>query len=193
MSLSSSSDPAFPARAAGFPKARQGYARGHVDEFVADTQRYVDRLRSENARLTAEVGRLTEQLSAAEAKYERIRTADLDERAGDVLAAADEQARAIVAEGQRLAAESLQQARRESEVIFERGRQELAWRRRRLLAERAELERQLEYAQRSTGAAPAHSSTSPLDVASEPPAVPLDAPSAPADTHKLSAASQPPA
>lgn len=147
-------DPGFAARAAGFPRARQGYSRGHVDEFVADAQRYVDRLRQENAALTADVSRLTEQLSETEAKYERIRTADLDERAQDILAAAEEQARAIVAEGKRVAAESVQQARREAEVIFERGRQELAWRRRRFAAEHTELERQLKSAQYATVSAP---------------------------------------
>lgn len=137
-------EPAFAARVAGFPRARQGYSRGHVDALVADAQRYVEQLRAENAALAAEVRQLTDRLSDTEAKYERIRTADLDERAQDILAAADEQARRIVADGKRVAAENVQQARQEAEVIFERGRQELAWQRRRLAAERVEAERQLQ-------------------------------------------------
>lgn len=188
MSVSPPSDPVFAVRAAGFPKARQGYSRGHVDDFVTDAQRYVDRLRQENAALAAEVGRLSQRLNDTEAKYERIRTADLDERASDVLAAAEEQAQAIVAEGKRLAAESAQEARREAEVILERGRQELAWRRRRLAAERAELERQLTYAQRSTVP-----STSPSEGEGQSPAARQDRPTVSGETDRVApAAAQPP-
>lgn len=137
MSGSSSPGLDLAARAATLPKARHGYARGPVDAFADDAQRAVESLHGDNAGLTGEVRHLREQLAALEAKYERLRTAELDERAQDIVTVAEEQAAEIVAQGERAAAEIVRQARREAEVALERSRQELAWGRRQLAALRA--------------------------------------------------------
>lgn len=129
-------------RLAAFPKARQGYARGPVDAYVLNVQRAVETLRQDNEALNRQLQRLSEQANEAESKYERIRTADLDERAQDILTAAEVRASSIVAEGERAAADLIRRAHREAEVAMERSRQELAWARRQLAAERAALARQ---------------------------------------------------
>lgn len=139
-----SSDEPFATGAHSFPRARQGYDRSSVDRYTAELHRLVERLRRDNTVLAGENHRLTDVLGEVETKYDRIRTARLDERAQDILTAAEQQAAEIVAQAERAAAQVVRAAQREAEVVEERARQELAWRRRKLLAERAELAQQQE-------------------------------------------------
>ncbi|HEX8509217.1 MAG TPA: DivIVA domain-containing protein [Propionibacteriaceae bacterium] len=161
------SDEPFVTGAHSFPRARQGYDRPSVDRYIAELSRIVERLRRERADLAAENHRLTGVLEEVEAKYERIRTARLDERAQDILTAAEQQAAEIVAGGERTAGSLVRAAQREAEVVEERARQELAWRRRKLLAEKAVLveQQQALRAAASSAHAPPSSAAVPPDVA----------------------------
>jgi cell division septum initiation protein DivIVA len=122
-----------------FPKARQGYQRSSVDQFVAQLQAGQAALQRQYSAQEAEGRRLTAALTELQATYERLRTAEIDERAQDILSVAEEQAAALVAKAVREAELVLADARREAQVVEERARQELAWGRRRLRDERARL------------------------------------------------------
>ena len=129
----------LPSDPPAFPKARHGYLRGAVDQYVAELRQRLSSLTAERANLTAENARLAAAVSDLQAKYDRLRTAELDERAQDILGAAEQQAAGLVAAGERAAADILRQADRDAQVITERARQEAAWSKRRLRAEQADL------------------------------------------------------
>lgn len=131
--------PPSPMEPPTFPKARQGYQRAAVDSYVAGLGQQLSDTRDERAALATENGRLTESLAALQSKYERLRTAELDERAQDILAAAEDDAAAVVRRGESLAADLVERAEREAQIITERARQEVAWSKRKLRAEQTEL------------------------------------------------------
>ena len=125
-----------------FPRARQGYARGAVEAHLRDLDVRLAALTRQTTGQAQEIVRLQEALSGAEARCQRLESATLDERGQDIVDAAAEQAAARLAEAERTADAVLAQAQREAEVLEERARQENAWRHRRLIQERAELDRQ---------------------------------------------------
>lgn len=131
-----------------FPKARQGYQRSAVDRYATDLRQRLAGLADERSALTAENARLTGALAALRVTYDRLRTAELDERARDVIGVAEQKGAELVARGERSAADLVRQAQREAQVITERARQEVAWSKRRLRSERADLAAQQQALQR---------------------------------------------
>ena len=125
-----------------FPRARQGYARGPVEAYLRELDGRLAGLNQETTGQAQEISRLQQALSQAEARCQRLESATLDERGQDILDAAERQAAARLAEAERAADAILAQAQREAEVLEERARQENAWRHRKLVQERTELERQ---------------------------------------------------
>jgi cell division septum initiation protein DivIVA len=114
-----------------FPTARHGYQRAAVDQFAAEVSSRLARLQLAHDALAADNRRLGAALDDAWSVSERLRTAGVDARGQEILDAAREQA-----------AELLASAQREAEVVSERARQEAAWQKRQLRAERSELAQQ---------------------------------------------------
>jgi cell division septum initiation protein DivIVA len=114
-----------------FPTARHGYQRAAVDQFTAEVHSRLARLQLAHDALAADNRRLGAALDDAWSVSERLRTAGVDARGQEILDAAREQA-----------ADLLAAAHREAEVVTERARQEAAWQKRQLRAERSELAQQ---------------------------------------------------
>ena len=121
---------------------RQGYHRPSVDAHLRDLDRRLQELSRARADQADEIARLTAALAEIQGRYDRLRTATLEERAQDVVAAASDLAAALVREAEQMAAGLVADAERRAEVIDERSRQEHAWRRRQLSQERDALAQQ---------------------------------------------------
>ena len=128
--------------APGFPSARNGYQRSSVDRYLLDLTRRLDEAYRDTAGLTAETRRLQRLLETLQTAHSRLQSATVEERAQDLLDAAQARADTVVGEAERRAAELRWQSERDAEVLMERARQEQAWRRRQLQGERVELLRQ---------------------------------------------------
>jgi cell division septum initiation protein DivIVA len=113
-----------------------------VEAYLRELDGRLAGLNQETTGQAQEISRLQQALSQAEARCQRLESATLDERGQDILDAAERQAAARLAEAERAADAILAQAQREAEVLEERARQENAWRHRKLVQERTELERQ---------------------------------------------------
>ena len=122
-----------------FPTARHGYGRAAVDAYVREAAARVEALGRSRDRQSDELRQQGEALADLRARYERLQSATLDERSQDVLDAAADRARELVAAAEIEAAAIITAARRHADVLDERARQEYDWRRRKLAAERAEL------------------------------------------------------
>jgi len=114
-----------------FPTTRQGYQRAAVDQFIAEIEGRLARLQLAHDALAADNRRLSAALDDAWSVSERLRSAGVDARGQEILDAARQQA-----------ADLLASAHREAEVVSERARQEAAWQKRQLRAERSELAQQ---------------------------------------------------
>lgn len=114
-----------------FPTARHGYQRAAVDQFTAEIHARLARLQLAHDALAADNRRLSAAMDDAWSTAERLRTAGVDARGQEILDSARQQA-----------ADLLAAAQREAEVVSERARQEAAWQKRQLRAERAELAQQ---------------------------------------------------
>jgi cell division septum initiation protein DivIVA len=128
----------------GFPRARGGYDRSAVDAHVRELSTRLDRSAAENAAQAERLRAVTAELAELRAAHERLLSATLEQRAQDVLDAAAAEAAERVAAAEATARDLVTSAQREIEVLEERARQELAWRRRRLSADQAELTAQKE-------------------------------------------------
>lgn len=140
--------------APSFPTARHGYQRAAVDGYVREVSARVEALSRARDRQAVELRELGDALAELRTRHHRLENATLDERAQDVLDAAARRARDLVDAAEAAAADIVAAARREAEVLDERARQEYAWRRRKLAAERTELVEQ-QRAARLAQAAPA--------------------------------------